>query len=95
MGKIRDVVARGVKLCREGGIEPNRIRMGPATYYDFIGEVVVEKDSFDWSEIEGLIAEVWFTCPRHVIYVDRKPEDEEIGEMETRLRALYGVPHVT
>lgn len=93
MGKIRDVVAKGVKLCREGGIEPNRIRVGHATYYDLIGEMAVEKDSFDWSEIEGLIVEVWLTCPRSVIYVGRKPEDEEIGELETRLRAQYGVPH--
>lgn len=89
MGKIRDVIVSGVKQCRENGIEPNRIRMGHATYYDFIGEMAAEKDSpiTDWSEIASLVVEVWLTCPRYAIYVDRKPEDEDIGELETRLRA--------
>lgn len=96
MATISETIQQLIDIAREQGIEPNRVRMSPRTYQALFTEVVTPliKDMITptvgpLEEIHGLTVEVWYTCPPDNIYVDVKPDDEDIGDLERRLREKF------
>lgn len=80
---IVEKIKQPAALCREWGNEPNRVRISPYGYrllFDEAPDVILHK------KIDGLAIEMWYTCPRDDIIVDRKPEDEELPELEAAMR---------
>lgn len=95
MASITEQIRAMADVCREQGIEPNRVRVGPSTYRQIFMERTKGKDAglfecVSWMGIDNMAIEVWYSCPPDAIYVDVKPDNEELGDLETRLRAEFG-----
>ncbi len=61
-------------ICRDNGIEPNRIRLGRLEYSMLLrelGDVTVA------TSVDGLRVEVHTDCPRWHVYVDYAPAEVE------------------
>lgn len=80
MPTVRELIEQGVALCREHGVEPNRIRLGldalkaldEETGYSLPGEFARPDSSW----LDGFAVEYQPDAPPDAIYIDRKPEDE-------------------
>lgn len=80
MATIREAIEQAAALCREHGIEPNRIRLGldalkaldEETGYSLPGRFARP----DRSWLDGFLIEYHADAPPDTLYVDRKPEGE-------------------
>lgn len=85
---ISEMIANSIAVCRERGIEPDRVRMSPTTYQKLSLELMDSElakirnqkmpRALEWRmdrTIHGLAIEVANDCPRDMIYVDCKPEE--------------------
>lgn len=96
MASVSESIQHLILLCREQGIEPNRVRMGREVYGHLFGEMLklliegeVPPTVGQLDEIHGLAIELPSDCPPDNIYVDRRTIPGDIFTVQ-QMRYLYG-----